>query len=92
MPLPQKQNEKYSYADYLEFPDDFRCEIIERELYAKNGVKEYWILSQDGVLDINILNTNKNYILHKGQPIDAKGTMKLQTMKDIVIDFNAVFM
>ncbi len=33
MPVVQKTAKKYTYQDYLNFPDDKRCEIIDGEFY-----------------------------------------------------------
>jgi len=31
--LPAKKQKKYTYEDYLQFPDELRCEIIDGEIY-----------------------------------------------------------
>jgi Uma2 family endonuclease len=33
MPLAKKLEKKYTYRDYLKWPDDLRCEIINGEIY-----------------------------------------------------------
>ena len=54
---------KYTYEDYLNTPEGERYELLDGELYAKDGVEEYWVadpvhkmvsvmLLRDGVLEL----------------------------------------
>ena len=51
--LPAKKPDGYTYEDYLQFPDDIRCEIIGGEIYDMTPAPT--TLHQDVVLEIGAL-------------------------------------
>ena len=51
--LPAKKSNGYTYEDYLQFPDEIRCEIIGGEIYDMTPAPT--TLHQDVVLEIGAL-------------------------------------
>jgi Uma2 family endonuclease len=64
--------------------------IIKKELYEKNGVKEYWIIDPfHKIITVHLLGDDNKYGASK--IYDGKGKVEVKTLPELVIDFDDVF-